>query len=320
MKTNRKRSVLFLGLVAALVVATSSPAIAGAHTWVVNEVFSNADGTIQFVEIQEASGGAAENGIGGAFIVSTTLARSYDIPSNVVGTTSSKTVLFGTPAFCALFNQLPGNPTCDFTFAPAQVPFFSTNADSLRYSPYQAAPGFQFTAGQLPTDGVSSRTRPGTNGPNTPKNFAGLGGTVNANTPAGVPDGTGGSTPMTATRLDAGATSVQVLWDTATCAAGSPDNQIIYGDRSNLPATPAGAFTVAGAACALGTTSPYTWNSVPSAGDGSGLLWWLVVVKQGTTEGAWGDNTIGERTGPGTGGCSGQCGVTSKSVSNTCGH
>jgi len=320
MMANRKQSVLFVGLAAALFAASSSPVIAGAHTWVVNEVFSNADGTIQFVEILESAGGSGEIGIGGAFIVSNT--RSYDIPSNVASPTTSKTVLFGTPAFCALFNQLPGSPTCDFIFPVAQVPFLSTTADNLRYSPYQGATGLAFTAGQLPTDGVNSRTRTGTTGPNTPKNYAGLGGTVNANppAPAGVPDGTGGSTPMTASRLDAGGTSISVSWDTATCAAGTPDVQIIFGERSNLPGTPGGAFGVTGSVCGLGTASPILWNGVPDAGDGSGLLWWLVVVKQGAVEGSWGDESVGERTGPGAGGSSGQCGVTSRSLSNVCGH
>ncbi|MFP6607219.1 MAG: hypothetical protein VCC19_11635, partial [Myxococcota bacterium] len=42
----------------------AGPALAGIHTWDVNEVFSNADGTIQFVELWEAAGGAGEVNVG----------------------------------------------------------------------------------------------------------------------------------------------------------------------------------------------------------------------------------------------------------------
>ena len=43
---------------------------AGIHTWDVGEVFSNADGTIQFVELVEAGGGNGETGVSGGTIPS----------------------------------------------------------------------------------------------------------------------------------------------------------------------------------------------------------------------------------------------------------
>ena len=36
-----------------LLVCGAGPLLAGAHTWNVNEVFSNADGTVQFIELVE---------------------------------------------------------------------------------------------------------------------------------------------------------------------------------------------------------------------------------------------------------------------------
>ena len=45
-------------------------ASAGIHTWDVNEVFSNSDGTIQFVELWESAGGADETGVGNGTITS----------------------------------------------------------------------------------------------------------------------------------------------------------------------------------------------------------------------------------------------------------
>ncbi len=49
---------------AALALGVGGAAVAGVHTWDVNEVFSNADGTIQFVELREAAGTANETGVG----------------------------------------------------------------------------------------------------------------------------------------------------------------------------------------------------------------------------------------------------------------
>ena len=55
--------------------------------------------------------------------------------------------------------------------------------------------------------------------------------------------------------------------------------------------------------------------------DSTGLIWWLVIVNDGTTEGSWGlDSSDVERVGPGTNGSSAQCGVVDKNLDNTCGR
>src|SRR5258705_11878458 len=53
--TNRTR----IGILASILLLGQGPtaATAGINTWDVSEVFSNADGTIQFVELVEAGGG-----------------------------------------------------------------------------------------------------------------------------------------------------------------------------------------------------------------------------------------------------------------------
>ena len=44
----------------------ASPCVqSGAHTWVINELFSNADGTVQFVELFELNGVPNELGVNG---------------------------------------------------------------------------------------------------------------------------------------------------------------------------------------------------------------------------------------------------------------
>jgi hypothetical protein len=159
---------------------------------------------------------------------------------------------------------------------------------------------------------------------NSPTNYAGQTGSVDANpppAPPAVPDGTDGSAPMDVTPLDMAATSVSIDWDVSTCS-GATEHHIIYGEGSQLPASPGGVFGVTGSACAIGAP-PFIWNPTPTAGDGSGLIWWLVVVVDpgSGTEGSWGLDSDGlERLGPGASGSSGECGVTVKSITNTCGH
>jgi len=304
-----------LALAALAMGALAAPAaFAGAHTWDVNEVFSNASGTIQFVELREAGGGAFEVGVGGHNVTSNT--RSFTMTSNVASPTSFKMILLATPAFAAL----PGAPTPDYVFPTASVPFFSIGGDTLRYVPYDT---WTIAAGLIPTDGVTSYKRTGGAQINSPTNYAGQTGSVNANPPAppGVPDGAAGSTPMTVTALDVTGSSLQISWDTGACT-GDAGFHIVYGQGSDLPNGPGGAYTIAAGVCGMGSASPFVWNAVPDATDGTGLIWWLILADDGsTTEGSWGHGSdLVERLGPAVGGSSGVCGMTAKSLTNTCGH
>jgi len=294
---------------------TTRGAFAGAHTWKVNEVFSNADGTIQFVELRESGGGAGETGVGGHQVTSST--KTYTIPSSVLAPTSFKSLLFATAAFAAL----PGAPAPDFVFPAASVPFFSTagGADTFRYVAFDS---WAVPAGSIPLDGYMSFNRSGVAAPNTPTNYAGATATIDLRpvAPPAVPDGrAAGQTPMTVMALDTQGTSLQISFDTASCN-GDAGFHIVYGSRSDLPAGPAGAFDVSGGQCAV-TASPYIWNAVPGPNDGLGLLWWIILANDGAaTEGSWGRNSAGaERTGPMADGSSGVCGITQKVVTNTCG-
>jgi hypothetical protein len=163
--------------------AGASLAFAGGHTWRVSEVFSNADGTIQYVEVGEAFGGAAEVNTNGHAVTSN--ANSLTITANVPAPTTFKKILIATPAFAAL----PGAPTPDYILPPGSVPFFAIAGDSVRYVPYDT---YTFGAGVVPTDGVLSLNRDGSVGCNTPENTAGQIGFVNAGcgTPGDV-DGSG---------------------------------------------------------------------------------------------------------------------------------
>lgn len=308
--THVRSAIATLGLLT----VSSLPAIAGAHTWDVNEVFSNADGTIQFVELREANGTPNEVNVGGQPLRSN-LRPTYTIPGGArVPPTSNKFLLFATAA-CA---TLPGMPTPDYIFPAGMTPYFFVSGDSVRYGP----PYDTFTFGPVPTNGTQSVNKIGGVQVNSPTNYAGATGSVNASGPPAVPDGTAGSTPVTATKLNQAGSSLSISWDTTTCT-GSTSTSLLYGEGSDLPATLGGAFSLAGSQCALGGSSPFVWNPAPNALDGSGLIWWLLVKRNAgnTTEGSWGESDTGaERIGPGAGGSSGQCGVTGKDASNACGH
>jgi hypothetical protein len=292
------------------------PAIGGVHLWRVKEIFSNADGTIQFIEIATCCGSTSENFLGGQVLSSNT--NAFTFPSNVAGSTLNKHVLLATSGFAAL----PGAPTPDHIIVSN---FFSTNADTITFSVYDT---LVFPSGRLPTDGTTSLNKNPDDSTdttftavNSPTNYAGQTGTVSASPgPPGVPDGTGGTTPMTAALLSVDGSSLRVSFDTRSCTDAA-DHHILFGQRSDLPAAPGGAFSLLGSVCRIGAASPYDWLDVPRPTDGANLIWFLVVATDSSgVEGSWGVDGGGqERLGPGNNGASGTCAVV-KSVANTCGH
>lgn len=309
----RLRSVPSTLVALGLFAVAGLPAAAGSHTWDVNELFSNASGTIQFIELRETNGTPGETAVGGHNVTSNT--HTFTIASSVAAPTTFRHLLFATAGFAAL----PGAPTPDQIIPAGMVPFFSVNGDTVSYVPWDA---LTFFVGQLPTDGVNSMNFNFSTGPNSPTNYAGQTGSVNANTsPPGVPDGAAGSTPMAVQKVNAAGSRLSVFWDTTTCT-GAANHQIIYGQGSQLPSVPGGLFSLSGSACGIGTASPFAWNTAPSASDGTGLIWWLIVAHDGAgTEGSWGKGSNGaERNGPGPNGSSGQCGILDKNLGNVCGN
>lgn len=138
-------------------------------------------------------------------------------------------------------------------------------------------------------------------------------------TPPAVPDGDGATVPMTVAKLDAGGVDLSIAYDTS-CPDAS-DHDVIFGTGADLPATLGGTYALDGGSCAVGLSSPFTWTGTPAVAAGE-FLWWVIVADDGaSTEGSWGkDSSGGERPGPGTGGASGVCGNTQKSLANACGQ
>ena len=169
-------SLLLLSLTGAPSFVPGAPAPApNSHLWVVNEIFSTADGSVQFIELFECCGSQIETSMAGKNVFSNS--HSFVFPVNLTGNTANRHLLLGTAAFAAL----PGAPTPDFII-PAN--FFSTTSDTISWFIYPAAT-LVFGPGDLPTDGMNSLHRSGQSGINSPTNYAGLTGAVNvAMTPA----------------------------------------------------------------------------------------------------------------------------------------
>ena len=158
---------------------TSRPEPPASHLWVINELFSDPGGTVQFIEMWECCGSAFETHLTGKSVFSDATGNSYTFSSDVVGNTAHRYLLLGTATFAAL----PGAPTPD-AIIPDQ--FFSINGDTIRWHVYPNAT-LTFGPGVLPVNGLLSLNKDGTTGVNTPTNFAGQTGTVNISTTPAMP-------------------------------------------------------------------------------------------------------------------------------------
>jgi hypothetical protein len=146
----------------------ASPASAAFHLWKIDEVFSNSDGSVQFIELVDGSD--FEQSVSGHALTSTvphSVTPSTNLPA-VNNMTAGHHMLFAT----AGFGSLSGGVTPDYTI-PAN--FFKTTGDTLNWAGFDSK-----TFGAVPTDGINSFTLPGsTTGANSPTNFAGATGSVN---------------------------------------------------------------------------------------------------------------------------------------------
>jgi hypothetical protein len=143
--------------------------------------------------------------------------------------------------------------------------------------------------------------------------------TVTIVTPPGVPSGLTG-VAMTVSKLAPNGNTLGLSWDPVTC--GSSSHILVFGGGSQLPSAPGGTYLLSGSACGLGGTGSYAWlNTINPSSDPTNFYWWLILATDGaSTEGSWGIDGAGlERSGPGPGGASLQCGIGGKNTSNSCG-
>jgi hypothetical protein len=152
--------VLAPALVAALI---AGAARANHHSFVIDSIYSNADGAVQYVVLRETQGVPAQNVWAGNTFTSTRagVTKTFPFPANLpANTTSNKRVLLATQGFAALNLVAP-----DYVL-PSQ--FLATDGGTLNYAGVD-----QVTYAALPTDGVNAISGAGAIVPNVAINFAG---------------------------------------------------------------------------------------------------------------------------------------------------
>jgi len=158
------------------------------HLWDINEVFSNADGSVQFIELittfnnQQFTTGRVINAIDNGVTINT-----FTFPGDTPSPTANHHLLLATPGFAAL----PGAVTPDFILPAA--PFFNPASPATTID-FVFADLISFTNAQLPVDGVLSLNRSGINlvsAANSPTNYAGQTGSLNLASLDGDLDGDG---------------------------------------------------------------------------------------------------------------------------------
>ncbi|MEO8344159.1 MAG: sialidase family protein [Betaproteobacteria bacterium] len=158
--------VKLLRRLAALVLfAASAPYAAAAHhTFVIDEVYSTADGTVQFIVLRESQNANGENLLAGQVLTSTIagVARTFKLPNDLPSTaTAGKHVLLASEGFAALNLITP-----DYTFPDR---FVAVDGGSVDYAGVST-----LSYASLPADGVNALFAPGSAAPNVATNFSGL--------------------------------------------------------------------------------------------------------------------------------------------------
>ena len=166
-------------LVAAATIFYAAGATAGIHTWDVVEVFSNANGTIQYVELFDFGLTGTEINVGNSSLSSNLHSFSWT-NGTVDEPTNGRSYLIATAGFAAL----PGAPVPDVIIPADKVPFFSKAGDTVTFGN-----GDALTFGPVPINGSDSLDEGSGEGPNTPKNYDNVEGNVFA--PALVPSWSG---------------------------------------------------------------------------------------------------------------------------------
>jgi hypothetical protein len=147
--------------------AAALPARAIFHLWAIDEIFSTADGRVQYIELRALTGG--QQFLGGHSLTASggpNPARSYSFSGSLPGDSAGRRALIGTTSFAALGVVTPDYVVPDgFLFPGGGTLDFAEGSDSWTYP-------------ALPADGRLSLNRDGTTAVNSPRNFANATGTI----------------------------------------------------------------------------------------------------------------------------------------------
>jgi hypothetical protein len=163
------------------------PANASVHLWHVKEVFSNADGSVQFVEMFDSFAG--EVFTAGAKLRSNSdgVIKEFTFPSNLVNNTPGH-MLIATSGFGALTGGVAPTFTFNQSSTALTLPFFNPNATNISFEFTGSFDTMTLTGASLPKDGIRSLTDANASGfPNpTSNNSSGV------NTPTNLLNASGG--------------------------------------------------------------------------------------------------------------------------------
>jgi hypothetical protein len=162
--------------VCALSLIMAAPAAASFHLWDVDEIYSDASGSVQFIELKLSGSTGGEQFIGGHSITVTQGATShmFVFPNNLPGDSAGadRHFLVATQGFANL-----GIVTPDFIVPNG---FLTLPGGTINY----AAGTDVVTYASLPTDGIHSMDNIGSAAVNSPKNYGGETGTVTPAAPS----------------------------------------------------------------------------------------------------------------------------------------
>ena len=164
-----------IAIVAVALGLCAAAARAEFHLFRIDQVYSNADGKVQYVVIRESTGSNGENFLQNRALTMTSAAgtKLFLFPTNLPSSaTASRSVLIATSGFAAL-----GLVTPDYTIPDG---FVAVGGGTLDYASFD-----HITFGALPTDGATAIDRNGNHVAATPKNFAGASATITAGPPGG---------------------------------------------------------------------------------------------------------------------------------------
>jgi hypothetical protein len=159
-----------------LSLCASAPAADPFLFWHFSEFFSNADGSVQFIELECNEGLAGEIFASGALFHSTATGKSLSLTQNLSGSTLNKKLLLATPGFEKLTGAVPP----DFPTFPLPAGFFNPAGDFVTLYHHALIDSRRILpANPVPTDGVMSRNYPAdTLTTNSPTNFSGQTGSI----------------------------------------------------------------------------------------------------------------------------------------------
>lgn len=138
------------------------------HLWAINEIYSNTDGSVQFIELRALAG--SQQFLAGHRITGAP-GKSFTFPTDLPGDSANKTFLIGTQGFAALNIVAPDYTVANgFLATGSGTVDFGPGVDILSYSSLASTNGMSLNAMLDPAV-------------NSPKNFAGVTGSVPASAP-----------------------------------------------------------------------------------------------------------------------------------------